>query len=51
MNEEESNIYFDLIFSFEEQDKEKIANEITNKVNEKYPNYHVNIIMDSDITD
>ena len=46
-----SNVYFDLILDFEEENKEKIKNEIIQKLGEKYPNYHYNVILDSDISD
>ena len=46
-----SNVYFDLILDFEERNKEKILNEITDKLKAKYPQYQFNVILDSDITD
>lgn len=41
-------ISFDLVFSFEEKNVEKIVSEITEKINKKYPEYNVNIIPDAD---
>ena len=46
-----NNVYFDLIIDFDESDKEKLLEEIVNKMKEKYPKYHFNVILDLDITD
>ena len=46
-----NNVYFDLVVDFDEKNKEKIKDEIVNKIKEKYPNYNYNIILDSDISD
>ena len=51
VDKEKNNIYFDLIIDFEEKNKEKIKNEIIEKIKEKYPNYNYNVILDSDISD
>ena len=51
VDKKESNIYFDIIFDFEEKNKEKVSEEIISKIKEKYPNYNFNIILDSDISD
>ena len=51
VDKEKSNVYFDVIIDFEADDKEKIKNEIVQKLKEKYPNYNYNVIIDSDITD
>ena len=44
-------ISFDVIFDFEETEKEKIIKEIENKMQELYPNYLVNIVVDTDYSD
>ena len=49
--DKEDNVYFDLIIDFEAKDKEKLKNEIVEKIKEKFPKYNYNVIIDSDITD
>ena len=49
--DKEDNVYFDLIIDFEAEDKEKIKNEIIEKIKEKHSKYNYNVILDSDITD
>lgn len=49
--DKEKNVYFDLIIDFEEKNKDKLKNEIIEKIKEKYPKYNYNVIIDSDITD
>ena len=51
VDKENSNVYFDIIIDFEEEDKEKIKKEIIKILKEKYPKYNYNVIIDSDITD
>ena len=46
-----NNVYFDLIIEFGEKDKDRIQQEIIEKLKEKYSEYNYNIILDSDITD
>ena len=46
-----SNVYFDLIMEFEEEHKEEIRDEIIERIQEKFPEYNYNVILDSDITD
>lgn len=48
---DQDTIFFDLIFDFEENKKEKIRDEIINILKKKYPNYNYNVIIDYDITD
>lgn len=45
------NIYFDLIIDFEEQNKEKVLEEITSKMKDAYPEYNFNAILDTDFSD
>lgn len=49
--DKKNNVYFDLIIDFDAKDREKIKNEIVQKLKEKYPKYSYNVIIDSDITD
>lgn len=49
--DKENNVYFDLIIDFEVEDKERIKQEIVEKIKEKHPKYNYNVIIDSDITD
>lgn len=50
--EEEKNIVsFDLVFDFEEQEPEKIIEEIKSKLKEKYPKYNYIVILDKDFSD
>lgn len=46
-----NNIFFDLIIDFKAKNKEKIKQEIISRINEKFPEYNCNIIIDLDITD
>lgn len=48
---DKENVFFDLIIDFDVKDKDKISQEITDKMKEKFPEYNYNIILDSDITD
>lgn len=45
------NVYFDLIMDFEEENKEKVLEEIIKKMKKKYKEYNFNVILDSDISD
>lgn len=51
VDEEYKLISFDLIFSFDETEPEKIVAEIHNELKNKYPEYNFSIILDTDITD
>ena len=51
VDKEKSNVFFDLIIDFDAKDKEKIRQEIIEKMKEKFPEYSYNIIIDPDITD
>ena len=51
VDEQEKNISFDLIFSFDEKEPEKIIEEIVSKLKEKYPDYNYNVIIDTDFSD
>ena len=45
------NIYFDIVFDFEEENKEQIVNEIVAKMKEKHKKYNFNVIVDSNISE
>lgn len=50
--EEEKNIVsFDLVFDFEEQEPDRIIEEIKSKLKEKYPKYNYVVILDKDFSD
>ena len=51
VDEEQKNISFDIIFSFDENNQEKIVDEIKSKLKEKYPEYDYNVIIDLDFSD
>lgn len=51
VDKEKSNVYFDLILDFNEENKEQIRDEIALKLKERYKKYNYNIILDSDISD
>lgn len=46
-----STIYFDLIISFEAENKKEIKHSIIDKIKELYPEYTYNVMIDMDITD
>ena len=45
------NISFDLIIDFKEEHPEKIKEEVTKKIKEKYPEYEYHVILDTDMSD
>ncbi len=49
--DKEHNAYFDLILDFDVAEREKIKEEIIEKIKQKYPEYNYNVIMDADVTD
>lgn len=51
VDEEYKTISFDLIFNFDELNPEEKVKEITEKMKEKYPQYELNIIIDTDLSD
>ena len=51
VDEDTKNISFDLIFSFDELEPEKIVQEIIEKLKSKYPKYDYNVIIDKDFSD
>ena len=51
VDEQDKNISFDLIFSFDEKNPEAIIEKIKTKLKEKYSKYEYNVIIDTDFTD
>lgn len=51
VDEEEKQISFDLIFSFDEEKPEKSVEEIKKNLEAKYPEFGFSIILDADISD
>ena len=51
VEEEKNTVSFDLVFDFEEQEPEKIIEEIKSKLKEKYPKYNYIVILDKDFSD
>lgn len=51
VDKSKGNVYFDLILDFEEENKEKIKDEIVQKLKSKYEKYNYYVILDSDISD
>lgn len=51
VDEETSMISFDLIFDFDENNKEEIINNIKSKLKKEYPKYDFNVILDFDYSD
>ena len=44
-------IKFDIVIDFDEKKRDEIYAEFCQKVKEKLPNYEINIVLDSDISD
>lgn len=51
LDEEDKNISFDIIIDFKEKNREEIYRKIYDEVQEKYPEYHVSITLDIDMSD
>lgn len=51
VDEENKNIFFDIITDFECKNPEKIRKEIINKLEKEYPEYKFNIVLDVDISE
>ena len=51
VDDQDKNVSFDLIFSFDELNPEKIVSEITDKLKKKFPEYEYIIIIDTDFND
>ncbi len=51
VDEKNCNIYFDLIIDFACENQEDVKNEVIQKMEEKYPKYKFNVILDADFSD
>ena len=51
VDQENNNVFFDIVIDFNEKNKEHIKNEVIRKLKEKYGRYNYNVILDSDISD
>lgn len=51
VDEKNKNVYFDVIFDFNEENKDSILKKIVKELKLKYNKYNYNVIIDSDITD
>lgn len=51
VDQENNNVFFDIVIDFNEKNKEQIKNEVIRKLKEKYGNYNYNVILDPDISD
>ena len=51
VDEENKTISFDIIINFKAEDKEKIKNEVIEKIHEKFPQYNYFVILDTDFSD
>ena len=51
INEKEKTMNFDVIIDFDAEDRHEVFRQITEEIQQKYPGYSINIIMDYDISD
>lgn len=51
VDQENNNVFFDIVIDFNEKNKEHIKNEVIRKLKEKYGRYNYNVILDPDISD
>ena len=51
VDQENNNVFFDIVIDFNEKNKEQIKSEVIKKIKEKYGNYNYNVILDPDISD
>ena len=51
LDEEDKHISFDIIIDFKEKNREEIYRKIYDEVQEKYPEYHISITLDIDMSD
>lgn len=51
VNPEDKDIKFDILVSFDADDALKLREDIIREINQKYPDYHVSVNIDHDITD
>ena len=51
INEKDKKIRFDVVIDFECENREKLKNDITEKILNNYPDFDIKITIDNDITD
>lgn len=51
LNEEKKTIRFDVIVSFDAPDRKKVYDEIVSEIGEKYPDYELQIVLDTDFSE
>ena len=51
VDEQNSNIYFDLIIDFACPNQEEVKNDVIKKMESRYPKYKFNVILDADFSD
>ncbi len=51
LNEEKKTIRFDVVVSFDAPDRKEVYRNIVNEVNKKYPDYTLQIALDTDFSD
>ncbi len=51
VDEQTAHVFFDLIFSFAEEKPERIIHELTKKLQQKYPDYEYDVIVDTDYSE
>ena len=51
LNEEKKTIRFDLIISFDAPDRKAVYTEVTQHVQSLYPDYQLNVVMDTDFSE
>ena len=50
LNEDEKHIRFDLVISFDAKDRFAVYRETVQKVQEAYPDYSLEVVMDTDFS-
>ncbi len=48
LEKESKNLRFDLVVSFDAKDRQAVYREVLHKVQERYPDYHLTVTMDTD---
>ena len=51
LNEEKKTIRFDVVVSFDAPDRKEVYQNIVKEVNKKYPDYTLQIALDTDFSD
>lgn len=51
LNEDKKTIRFDVIISFDAKDRKKVYSEIISELNKEYPDYQLQVVMDTDFSE